>query len=104
MDAPTIQERYEHLRENAEAFVRSMQVMVESLRRDGKHEQASKLRVWALMPWQAALRDDDTGDLWWICEACEQPIKDGTEVAAEDGCWLHLACAQPRDAATKEQP
>lgn len=91
---PTMQERYQHLRENAEAFVASMATMVAALERDGKAKQASELKVWALMPWQAALRDDDSGDLWWTCEACEKPIKDGTEVAAEDCCWLHLACAE----------
>lgn len=91
---PTTQERYQHLRENAEAFVRSMATMVAAAEREGDNELASKLKVWALMPWQAAIRDDDSGDLWWVCEACEKPIKDGTEVAAEDCCWLHLVCAE----------
>lgn len=89
---PTTQERYQHLRENAEAFVLSMETMIDALRRNGKREQADQLNVWCLMPWRAAIRDDNTGDLWWVCEACEKPIKDGTEVAAEDCCWLHRAC------------
>lgn len=92
---PTTQERYQHLRENAEAFVRSMELMVASLQREGKTTEASQLKVWALMPWQAAIRDDDSGDLWWTCEACELPIKDGSEVAGEDCCWFHGSCAEP---------
>lgn len=101
---PTTQERYQHLRGNAEAFVTSIAAMVEALERDGKSKQASELKVWALMPWQAALRDDDTGDLWWICEACEKPIKDGTEVAAEDCCWLHRACIATDQQKAGEKP
>lgn len=92
---PTMQERYQHLRDNAEAFVKSMETMVGALQREGKTTEATNLRVWALMPWQAAIRDDDSGDLWWTCEACGEPIKDGTEVASEDCCWLHGSCAEP---------
>lgn len=89
---PTIQERYAHLRDNADAFVRSMSVMVDAAERDGDNDLAVKLKVWCLMPWEAALQDDDTGDLWFVCEACEQPIKDGSEVSGVD-CWLHRKCA-----------
>lgn len=91
---PTTQERYRHLRENAEAFVESMGLMVAAAERDGDDKLASQLKVWALMPWQAALRDDDSGDLWWTCEVCEQPIKDGTEVSGEDCCWFHMRCTE----------
>lgn len=94
MPTPTVQERYAHLLGNAKAFVESMQTMVAALERDGKTTEACNLKVWALMPWQAALRDDDSGDLWWVCEACEKPIKDGTEVGTEDCCWLHRSCAE----------
>jgi hypothetical protein len=89
---PTVTERYAHLRENAEAFVESMKVMVRAAEREGDLDLATKLRVWCLMPWRSALADDASGDLWWTCEACEKPIKDGTEVATEDGCWLHKSC------------
>lgn len=92
-EGPTLRERYTHLRENAEAFVTSMQVMVDALKRDGKDDQACDLEVWALNPWKSALRDDDTGDLWLTCEVCSKPIKDDSEATySDDGCHFHLAC------------
>lgn len=72
---PTAAERIEFWRKNAEAFVQSMGVMVAALERDGKADEATNLKVWALMPWEAALRDDQSGDLWPTCEACGMPIK-----------------------------
>lgn len=89
---PTLQERYEALRKNAEAFVESMTIMVASLERDGKTEEALHHRVWSLMPWQAAIAADDSGDLWPICEACGKPIKGETVSGGE--CDLHPACAE----------
>jgi len=92
MPEPTTQERYEHLRKNAEAFVESLATMVAHLEAQGKDEEASHLRVWALMPWQAALRDDTSGDLWPTCESCGKPIKDEAELFHAEECDLHLGC------------
>lgn len=89
---PTTQERYKHLRENAECFVSSMKTMVESLERDGNKEWASRLKVWALMPWQAAIKCDDNGELWPVCEACLQPIKNEAERISGDACDFHKKC------------
>jgi hypothetical protein len=89
----TVQEKYDHMRANAEAFVESMRVMVAKAERDGDEDLARKLRVWSLNPWEAALRDDDSGDLWFTCEVCGQPIKDEAEqISSEDGCWFHQSC------------
>lgn len=93
MQQPTLDERYRHFRENAEAFVMSMETMVAALERDGKADEATNLKVWALMPWQAAIRDDDSGDLWPICEACQKPIKDEADIVdGGDGVLLHSVC------------
>lgn len=89
---PTTQERYKHFRENAEAFVESMRVMVAKLKRDGHAKQASELNVWCLMPWEATLRDDDSGELWFTCEACGKPIKDDAQRVSGDACDFHRAC------------
>lgn len=90
---PTTQERYRHFRENAEAFVQSMEAMIQACERDGNADLASKLTVWCLNPWQATLRDDDSGDLWFNCEACGKPIKDDVQMLwTDDGCTLHKAC------------
>ena len=95
VEGPTLQERYNHLRENAEAFVQSMQSMVDALNRDGKSDQACELEVWALMPWKAAIAADDTGDLWLTCEVCSKPIKDDAEcMSSDDGCHFHAACVR----------
>lgn len=91
---PTIEEKYQHLRDNAEAFVASMKTMVTALERDGKTEEATNLRVWCLMPWQAAIRDDDSGELWTLCEACGGPIKNPDDAVAGEDFTLHRACAQ----------
>lgn len=88
-----MQERYEHMRSNAEAFVRSMKIMVDAAEADGDPDLASKLRTWALMPWEAALRDDNSGELWWNCEVCGKSIKDDAErIPSDDGCQFHKAC------------
>ena len=90
---PTTEEKYRHMRDNAEAFVESMRVMVAKFERDGNEDMACNLRVWCLTPWEAAIRDDDDGDLWPICEACGEPIKDQAElVGSDDGCDLHRSC------------
>lgn len=90
---PTIQERYQHLRDNAQAFVESMRTLVAAAERDGDDDLASRLRVSALMPWEAALRDDKSGDLWPRCEACGKPIKDEEYlVSSDDECRFHTAC------------
>lgn len=92
MTGPTITERYVHLRENAEAFVETMRTMVAACEREGNKDLASKLRVWALMPWDAAIKADDTGDLWPTCEACGKPIKDEAERVSGGECDLHKTC------------
>lgn len=93
MEAPTTEERYRHMRDNAEAFVENMESMVAKYEREGKEDMASKLKVWCLMPWQAALRDDASGDLWPICEICSKPIKsDADRLSSEDGCDFHRHC------------
>lgn len=92
MTEPTIEERYRHLRENAEAFITNMATMVEAAERDGDNDLASKLKVWALMPWQAAIRDDDSGDLWPVCEACGEPIKDDSDRVSGDAMDFHRSC------------
>ena len=90
---PTIEEKYQHMRDNAEAFVESMKVMVAAAKRDGDEDLATKLQVWALNPWIAAICDDDSGDLWPVCEVCDQPIKDEAErIGSEDGCDFHRTC------------
>lgn len=90
---PTVQERYDHFRENATLFVDRMRTMVAALEREGKEEEAAQLRVWALMPWEAALRDDDSGDLWPVCEVCSRPIKEDRDcVSSDEGCSFHRAC------------
>lgn len=89
---PTTEERYKCFRENAELFVQNTRTMVESLERDGKKQEASNLRVWALTPWEAMLRDDDSGDLWPVCEACGCPIKNDAEYVSGGDVDLHRAC------------
>lgn len=90
MTEPTLQERYEHFRDNAKAFVETMETMVASIERAGDEDLSSKLRVWALMPWQAALTADETGDLWPICEVCSKPIKGA--IAHSEDCEFHPEC------------
>lgn len=89
---PTFEERYRCLRSNAECFVDTMRTMVAALERDGKEDEATNLRVWALMPWEAAIRDDDTGDLWPTCEACGEPIKIEADHVDGGECDLHRQC------------
>ena len=97
MSEPTLQERYDHFKDNAEAFVQSMTVLVNAAESRGDDDLASKLRVWALNPWEAALRDDASGDLWVTCEVCEKPIKDNSDcTSSEDGCWFHLSCTEAK--------
>lgn len=92
--APTIEEKYQCLRQNAEAFVESMRAMVAAYERDGNEDMASKLKVWALMPWEAAIRDDDSGDLWPTCEVCGQPIKSDADHVRGDDCEFHRSCVE----------
>jgi hypothetical protein len=95
---PSIDERYLHLKENAEAFVQSMKAMVAAAETSGDDDLASKLRTWCLLPWEAALRDDASGELWFLCEACGKPIKDESkQISSKDGCWFHLSCAAAND-------
>lgn len=92
MTKPTTEERYKHFRENAQAFVENMRIMVAALERDGKEAEATNLKVWALMPWEAAIRDDDSGDLWPICEICSKPIKGDAELISGGDCDIHRDC------------
>lgn len=97
MNEPTTEEKYQHLRINAEAFVNTMRGMVASVESKGDEDMASKLRVWCLMPWEAAIREDDSGDLWVTCEVCGKPIKDDAELASdEDAMHFHKACIDPQ--------
>lgn len=89
---PTAEERYRHMRDNAEAFVASMTTMVSALERDGKLDEATNLKVWCLMPWQAAIRDDDSGGLWPVCEVCSKPIKSEADRIFSDDCDFHRSC------------
>ncbi len=91
---PTIDEKYTHMRQNAEAFIDSMRTMVEVCERDGNDDLASKLRVWCLSPWEAAIKDDDTGDLWPTCEACGLPIKDDADRVSSEDCCFHQSCVE----------
>ena len=88
---PTVFERYTALRKNAEIFVEHMAVMIATLERDGKMDEATNLKVWAMMPWQAALRDDESGDLWPICEICGKPIKNDSDLIGGDADF-HRQC------------
>jgi hypothetical protein len=93
MSEPTLQERYGHLRDNAYAFVEGMEAIIQSLESKGEEDLATKLRVWCLMPWQAALRNNARGELWWTCEVCGEPIKsDAYQIATDDGCQFHQSC------------
>lgn len=89
---PTIEEKYQHMRDNAEAFVESMRAMIGLAARKGDLELESQLRVWCLNPWEAALRDDDAGDLWPTCEACGEPIKTEADRVSSDECSFHRSC------------
>jgi hypothetical protein len=90
---PSSGERYAHLKENAEAFVETMRTMVAACERDGNEDLATKLRVWCLMPWEAALSADASGELWPLCEVCGQPIKaEADHLSSDDGCDLHRSC------------
>lgn len=91
---PTTDERYRHMRENAEAFIQSMQAMVAAAERTGDEDMASKLRVWCLMPWEAAIRADNTGELWSLCEVCGEPIKNDADHAYSDDCNFHRSCVE----------
>lgn len=63
------------------------------------------LRTWCLSPWDAALRDDASGDLWFICESCGKPIKDeANQISSEDGCWFHRSCAAANDGEERPYP
>lgn len=94
MTNPTTAERYQHMRENAEAFVESMQTMVAAAQRDGDEELATKLKVWCLMPWEAAIHADDSGDLWSSCEVCGQPIKSDADHTSDGACDFHRSCIE----------
>jgi hypothetical protein len=90
---PTIEEKYQHMRTNAEAFANTMRAMVAVAEKDGNEDLASKLRVWCLTPWEAAIRDDDAGELWATCEVCGNPIKEDSELLSDaDGVTFHKSC------------
>lgn len=91
--APTTEERYRYFRENAEIFVKNLAVMIADVEAKGNEEQAAQLRAWALMPWEAAIRDDDSGDLWPVCEGCGKPIKDDSDIVAYGDATMHSTCA-----------
>jgi hypothetical protein len=94
MTQPTLEEKYQHLRDNVEAFVESMRTMVAAQERDGDEDLASKLKVWCLMPWEAALKADESGDLWPVCEACLEPIKTEIDRVSGDACDFHRSCVE----------
>lgn len=94
MTEPTTVERYRHMRLNAEAFVENMRAMVAAAEREGDEDLATKLKVWCLMPWEAAIRDDDSGDLWPLCEVCSKPIKGEADHIASDECDFHRSCVE----------
>lgn len=89
---PTTEERYQYMRKNAEAFVESIGIMVDAAERNGNEDLASKLKVWCLMPWQATIRDDDSGDIWSVCEVCGDHIKDESDRLHSDDCEFHMSC------------
>jgi hypothetical protein len=89
---PTIEEKYQHMRANAEAFVKSMRALVASAAARGDEDLESNLKVWCLMPWEAAIRDDDSGDLWSLCEACGEPIKNYADKISSEECDFHSDC------------
>jgi hypothetical protein len=77
---------------DAECFVESMKAVIAALERDGKEDEACHLRVWCLMPWEASIRNDDSGDLWSTCEICGEPIKEDNAIHDDGGCTMHTAC------------
>jgi hypothetical protein len=91
---PTLEEKYQHLRTNAELFIRNMALSVKVAEDSGDLDLAVKLRVWCLSPWEAAVRDDDTGELWPTCEACGEPIKDDADRISSDDCCFHRSCIE----------
>lgn len=91
---PTIEEKYTHMRANADAFVESMRVMVAKFEREGNEDMACNLRVWCLNPWEAAVRDDESGDLWPTCEVCGDPIKNDIDRFSGDECDFHRSCVE----------
>lgn len=88
---PTTAERLQAFRDNALAFVAHMHILEAAA---GNEELASIIRVNCIQPWQAALRDDETGDLWPICEVCSKPIKDEGELISDpdEGLHFHKSC------------
>lgn len=44
------------------------------------------------MPWQATIRDDDSGDIWSVCEVCGDHIKDESDRLHSDDCEFHMSC------------
>lgn len=90
---PTLEEKYQHMRINALAFVNTMRRMVAVAEEKGNEDLSSKLKVWCLMPWEAALRADESGELWLSCEVCGKPIKDDGEMLSdEDANHFHKSC------------
>lgn len=89
---PTADERCKYFRDNAESFVENLRIMVAALEKEGKEKEATNLRVWALMPWEAVIRDDDNGDLWPVCEACGEHIKSDIDLVSGGDVDLHRRC------------
>lgn len=89
---PTFEERYRHLRDNAEAFIENAKVRAK-IERDRKRYGAARAIDESIRSWQAAIDDDDSGHLWPTCEVCGKPIKNESEIRSnDDGCDFHAAC------------
>lgn len=89
---PTIEERYRHLRANAEAFIENSKVRAK-IERNRKRYGAARAIDESIRSWQAAIDDDDSGSLWPVCEVCGEPIKNDTEhLSSDDGSDFHAKC------------
>lgn len=96
MSGPTFEERYRHMRENAEAFIANAKVRAK-IERERKRYSAALAIDESIRSWQAAIDDDDSGRLWPVCEVCGEPIKDDAEhLWSDDGCDFHSACLDGR--------
>ena len=89
---PTLLERYQHFRENAEIHVKNLLHSIERIEKEGNLDHAADLRVLALQPWEAVLRADNSGDLWPTCEVCGKPIKDDDDLIVGEDVDLHRSC------------
>lgn len=95
MTDPTFEERYRHLLDNAQAFIESAKVRAK-IERGRKRYGAARAIDESIRSWQAALDDDNSGNLWPTCEVCGEPIKDDAEhLSSDDGCYFHAKCVDP---------